>query len=167
MKNILSLITITFILCSCNESRRDDNSNIEFTGKENEVKLIVLAPGHFHASLLQKSNIPQVDDTVFVYAPDGVEVEQYLSNIDSYNNREENPTNWNEIVYKGDDFLDKFKINTEGNVVVLAGNNRDKTEYIITAIEAGKNVLSDKPLAINSEDFIILEEAYQIADLEG
>ncbi len=168
LRYCLKGIALILILMACNNTNKEaTEAKYTFTGADGEVKLIVIAPGHFHASLLQKSGLSQVDDTVFVYAPDGVEVEQYLSNIDSYNNREENPTNWNEIVYKGDDFLDKFKINTEGNVVVLAGNNRDKTEYIITAIEAGKNVLSDKPLAINSEDFIILEEAYQIADLEG
>ncbi len=51
----------------------------------------------------------------------------------------------------------------KGNVVVLAGNNKNKTEYILSAVNAGLNVLSDKPMAINREDFLLLEEAYKNA----
>ena len=161
-------IVLSLILMACNNTNNETTEGkTTFTGADGEVKLIVLAPGHFHASLLQKSDISQVNDTVFVFAPEGVEVEQYLSNINSYNNREESPTNWFEVVYKGEDFFDRFKSSTEGNVVVLAGNNRDKTEYILTAIDARKNVLSDKPLAINNEDFLLLEEAYSLANSEG
>jgi len=51
-----------------------------------------------------------------------------------------------------------------GNVVVLAGNNKNKTEYILRAVDAGLNVLSDKPMAINREDFLLLEAAYKEAE---
>ena len=98
-----------------------------FTGEEGEVKLIVFAPGHFHASLLQKERLPQVNDTVFVYAPDGPETDQYLKNIDQYNSRKENPTSWNVNLYQEDDFWDRMLSEKRGNVVVLSGKNQDKT----------------------------------------
>lgn len=121
----------------------------------------MLAPGHFHANLLQKSTISQVNDSVFIYAPiEDVGLQQYLSAIESFNQRELNPTNWQTVVYTGNDFLDRMLNDRKGNVVVIAGNNKDKTEYILSAIDAGLNVLSDKPMAINREDFLLLQEAY-------
>ncbi|MEI9806921.1 MAG: hypothetical protein WDO16_02995 [Bacteroidota bacterium] len=43
---------------------------------------------------------------------------------------------------------------------MLAGNNRKKTEYIVQSLEAGLNVLSDKPMVINSESFDMLKKAF-------
>lgn len=45
-------------------------------------------------------------------------------------------------------------------MVVIAGNNRRKTEYIKKAIDAGINVLGDKPMAINYTDFNILQQTF-------
>lgn len=162
------IIGLAFL--SCMQQNKEKGGNVStFTGKEGEVKLIVLAPGHFHAHLLQKSAMPQVNDSVYVYAssPDETGLKQYLSAIASYNSRIENPTNWQTVVYTGNDFPDKMAAEKKGNVVVLAGNNREKTEYISKAVDAGLNVLSDKPMAINSEDFLLLEEAYKNAQSKG
>lgn len=147
---------------SCN-TKKSDNQAV-FTGKDGEVKLIVLNPGHFHASLLQKTILSRVNDSIFVYAPQGVELEQYLTTVNGFNTRSENPTTWKEQVYTGADFLEKMLAEKRGNVVVLAGNNREKTNYISQAISAGFNVLSDKPMAINKEDFQLLVQAYQNAE---
>ena len=35
----------------------------------------------------------------------------------------------------------------------MAGNNQKKTEYIKAAVEAGLNVLADKPMAISAANF--------------
>ena len=43
---------------------------------ERPVVLNVVDPGHFHASLLQKSRLEGVDEKVRVYAPEGEELEQ-------------------------------------------------------------------------------------------
>ena len=51
----------------------------------------------------------------------------------------------------------------KGNVMIQAGNNGKKTEYIKKTLEAGINVLSDKPMAINSQSFKLLEECFAIA----
>jgi predicted dehydrogenase len=169
MKNFLKIFATSLMLLSCGQK----NNNVPtdralFTGKEGEIKLIVPAPGHFHASLLQKSAMPQVNDSVFVYAAtEDAGLEQYLSAIESFNNRAENPTRWKEIVYTGTDFPEKMITGKRGNVVVLAGNNKEKTEYILRAVDAGLNVLSDKPMAINHEDFHLLEKAYANAEAQN
>ncbi|MGI6047664.1 MAG: putative oxidoreductase C-terminal domain-containing protein [Petrimonas sp.] len=165
MKNCWMAIVMGLMLFSCvSKSEEKADNNMMFTGKEGEVKLIILVPGHFHTSLLQKSSMTQVNDSIYVYAlPDDTELNQYLTAIESFNNRTENPTAWQEIMYTGDDFLDKMVSDRKGNVVILAGNNKDKTEYILSAINAGLNVLLDKPMVINREDFHLLEEVYSNA----
>src|SRR5699024_11863080 len=54
-----------------------------------------------------------------------------------------------------------------GNVVVLAGNNAKKTSYIKQAVDAGLNVLSDKPMVIKPQNFPILKAAMQEAREKG
>lgn len=135
----------------------------DFNGSEGEVKLITLAPGHFHAALLQKSMLTPLNYNVHVYAPEGPELDSYLGLIKSYNNREQNPTHWNLKVYTGNDFLEKMIEDKEGNVVVLAGNNKLKTDYILKSVDAGLNVLADKPMAIDRASFEKLKEAFVLS----
>ena len=137
------------------------------TGDGGQVRLAVLDPGHFHAALVQKSSIDGVSDTVKVYAPEGPELRQYLSLIESYNSRDRSPASWYEDVYAGADYLEKAVTERKADAVVLAGNNRLKSEYILEMVKAGYNVLADKPMAIDTNDFAMLEEAYRIADSSG
>ncbi len=127
------------------------------------VKLITLDPGHFHASLVQKSMYPQVDPNVYVYAREGADLDQHLGRIKAYNTLATSPTHWKEVVYTGDDFMAKMLQEKKGNVVVLAGNNRWKTDYILQSVQAGFNVFSDKPMAINEKGFRELKEAFEKA----
>jgi len=140
---------------------------MKFTGAKGEVKIITLDPGHFHAALVQKTMYDQVDSTVHVYAPDGPDVEDHLNRINGFNTRSENPTNWEEKVYKGADFNEKMLAEKPGNVVVLSGNNKKKTEYIKQALDAGLNVLADKPMCITQQDFQLLQEAFASAKKNG
>ena len=39
------------------------------------MKLTILDPGHFHAALLQKNMVPDVEATVHVYAPEGPDLQ--------------------------------------------------------------------------------------------
>ncbi len=135
------------------------------SGKERAatVRLITLDPGHFHAALVQKSMYPVIDPVVHVYAPGGPELQAHLNLVKQYNGRAENPTHWTEQVYEGRDYLNKMIAEKKGNVVVMAGNNRLKTEYIKQAVDAGLNVLGDKPMAINMEGFRLLEKAFAAA----
>jgi predicted dehydrogenase len=131
------------------------------------IKLMVLDPGHFHASLVQKEMYPGVDSTVYVYAPVGMELNDYLARVESYNSREENPTAWDIQLYTGDDFLEKMLEEQPGNLVMLAGNNRNKTAYIAACIDAGLHVYSDKPMAIEPAAFEKLKAALDKAESEG
>jgi hypothetical protein len=54
-----------------------------------------------------------------------------------------------------------------GNVVVMAGNNKKKTEYIKKAIDAGFNVLADKPMVIDPQNFDMLKAAFESAKKQG
>ena len=161
---ILVAFSILCISCITNSNRKNSRSNLQFSGKEGEVKLIILDPGHFHASLLLKDTIRQVNDSVFVYAPHGEELRQFLRAIETYNNRKDSPTSWVLTVYDEADYLEKMISERKGNVVILAGNNKNKTDYIYRSIASKLNVLSDKPMAINREGFVLLEKTYQKAD---
>ncbi len=126
----------------------------------NEVRLLTLDPGHFHAGLVQRSMYPQVSPVVHVYAPPGPDLEEHLKRIQGFNTRADQPTHWQEIVYTGPDFLQHMLREKAGNVVVLAGNNARKTEYIYRSVAAGFNVLADKPMAITPADFKLLRKAF-------
>lgn len=127
------------------------------------VRLITLEPGHFHSALVQKSMYPDVDPTVHVYAPEGPELDAHMNLIDQYNNRTNDPTSWDISVYTGADYFEKMLEEKKGNVVVLAGNNQRKTDYIAKSIQAGLNVLADKPMAINKASFELLKKAFAVA----
>ncbi|PVD51258.1 oxidoreductase [Terrimonas sp.] len=155
---ILVALTAAFGCQSPSETKADSEKN-----DSSMVRLLTLDPGHFHAALVQKTSYPDIDTTVYVYAPEGAEVDAHLSLINQYNTRDENPTHWNEVVYKGADFAEKMLAEKKGNVVVLAGNNRLKTDYIKRSVDAGLNVLGDKPMAINTDNFTKLVEAFDAA----
>lgn len=130
------------------------------------VRLSVVDPGHFHASLVQKYSLPDVDPTVRVYAPAGPELEQYLAAIEGYNSRSEAPCNWKEVIVEGSP-LETLPEASGREAVILAGNNRNKAAYILHAVSKGYNVLSDKPMAISAADIDILEQAYALAREKG
>ena len=126
-------------------------------------RLITLDPGHFHASLVQKSMYPDVDPVVHVFAPGGEDVREHLKRIESFNSRAIQPTHWQEQVYTGPDFFQKMLAEKPGNIVVIAGNNLHKTDYILKSVQAGLNVLADKPMAIAPADFEKLQQAFTVA----
>jgi predicted dehydrogenase len=127
------------------------------------VRLITLDPGHFHAALVQKTQIKGVDDTVHIYAPAGPDLDRHLALIKGFNTRADQPTRWKTELHTGPDYLTEMLAQKPGNVVVIAGNNSKKSRYILECVKAGLNVLSDKPMAIDPEGFKLLEQAYQIA----
>lgn len=132
-----------------------------------KVNLVVLDPGHFHAALVQKTMYAQVSPLVHVYAPAGPDLDDHLQRIDGFNHRQAHPTHWEEKVYTGPDFLKVAVQEKAGNVVVLAGNNQRKTNYIKAAVEAGFNVLSDKPMCIDQAGWVTLESAFAVAKARG
>ncbi len=159
-----------FFLFACTGSTKKSS---EMNGKDNsksnhfEIRIVTLDPGHFHAALVQKSMYPEVSPVVHVYAPKGPDVKGYLKMVMGFNTRKEDPTAWEENVYQGEDYLEKMLDDKVGNLVVLSGNNAKKTEYIKKSINAGLNVLADKPMVIEPEDFPELEEAFKNAGDDG
>ena len=157
MKKILPFMALPLMI-ACNNEKKESE-----TKGTSDVTFVTLDPGHFHAALVQKTMFPGVDSNVYVYAPAGPDLDQHLKRIEGFNTRAENPTHWNEIVYTGPDFFQKMIDEKKGNVVVMAGNNQKKTEYIFKTIDAGMNVLADKPMAINKEGFELLKQAFDKA----
>ena len=139
------------------------------------IQFITLDPGHFHAALVQNRTYEGVSPEVLVYAPDGADLKSHLALIEQFNTRAENPTAWKEKVYAGDDFLKRFIADAKtrsaaenaSKVVVLAGRNNLKPDYCLAAVEAGMNVLSDKPMAITAEDYMKLCDAAATAREKG
>jgi len=156
-------------------------ANAQAKDKEANVQLITLDPGHFHAALVQKFMLPGVKPEVLVFAPEGEDVAQHLKRIEAFNARKENPTQWVEKVETGPDYLQKAVLATLGGnshpsasreaakstVVVISGNNARKTEYITAFVNAGTNVLADKPMVIKPENFAQLETDFATAKKKG
>ena len=160
---VLSVLGLCLLTASCSETK--DMKTKNDPGKK--VRLVILDPGHYHAALVQKTMYEQIDPVVEVYAPNGPDVENYLSQIQRFNERTDNPTHWQEEVYKGDDFLEKMLADKSGDIVVLSGNNHRKAEYIKASIDDGFNVFSDKPMCIDAKGFALLEQAFTTAKSKG
>ena len=158
----IGILTISLIVASCSFSKKQGKQQI-MTKYESERKNSGPPTRTFHASLLQKNPLASVNDTIRVYAPEGAEVKQYLNDINSYNQRAENPTSWKEEIYIGGDYLSRMLSDRQGDVVVLAGNNQKKTNYITGSYQSRIQCAFRQALAINKKDFDLLIQAYQLA----
>ena len=150
IKTILSLLIIT-------------SSGILALAQIAPIKLIILDPGHGHATYMQGRMYEGLDPEVHVYAPAGPDVETYLNSISRSNSRTSNPTKWKIVLYTGTDYLEKMLADKKGNTVIISGNNSKKANYIRRSVEAGLHVLADKPLAVTPDDFEKLKESFRIA----
>ncbi|HXI91098.1 MAG TPA: oxidoreductase, partial [Blastocatellia bacterium] len=128
-----------------------------------EVKIITLDPGHFHAALVQKRMYPGVAKRVDVYAPLGFDLTEHLNRIARFNLRGDDPTAWELEVHTGPDFFERMLRERPGNAVIISGRNQGKIERIKACVETGLNVLADKPWVINSRDLSTLEAALNTA----
>ena len=155
--NRFLMLLLCGLMVNGNYTMADDNT------KTASFRLIALDPGHFHAALVQKFMYPDVDPLVYVYAPGNDDLSEHLKRIDRFNARADQPTRWREKVYTGSDFLEKMLAEKAGNVVVISGNNTRKTEYILRSIQAGLNVLADKPMVITPQGFPRLQQAFAVA----
>ena len=132
-----------------------------------EFRLITLDPGHFHASLIQKEMYPEVARRVAVYAPLGPDLADHVKRVARFNLRPQNPTSWELDIHAAPDFLERMLAERPGNIVVLSGRNRGKIRYILAALDAGLNVLADKPWIIHPADLPALEAALATANRKG
>ncbi len=158
--SVMALLCLS-LLAGCDRTRmnaKDAPPTVQFT---------VLDPGHFHAALVQKTMYPQVLPHVHVYAPEGPDVEDYLARINGFNTRASIPTAWRTRTHLGPDYLQRFLSDKPGNVLVVSGNNAKKTDYILAAVNAGLNVLADKPMVIQPAKFPTLVKAFTQAQAQG
>ncbi len=132
-----------------------------------DVRFMTLDPGHFHAALVQKEMYPGVSPQVDVYAPLGPDLLGHLARVSAYNLRPASPTAWRLDVHTGPDSLARMLREKPGNVVVLSGRNAGKIERVGAAVEAGLNVLVDKPWILASADLPKVASALEAADRKG
>lgn len=132
-----------------------------------QARLVVLDPGHFHATLVQKDMYPWLSKRVSVYGPLGPELVDYLNRIAAFNTRKDNPTSWELDVHTGSDSLERMLRERPGTMVILTGRNRPKMDRIEACLKAGLHVLADKPWIIRSADLPRMEAAMNGASKRG
>jgi len=132
-----------------------------------EVRLITLDPAHFHAALVQKEMLAGVARRSAIFAPLGPDLLQHLKRIEGFNARPVNPAAWELDVYCTAQPVERMRAERPGNVVVIAGRNRGKIQKIAASLDAGLNVLADKPWIIDRGDFPALEAALETAAGKG
>jgi len=126
--------------------------------KAEKHTLIVLNPGHFHAALTLRKSHPRLNDDVYVYTEDGPDVESFLSLVQSFNQRAEDPTHWKLHVYRGADYVDRLLAERPGDLVIIAGRNDMKMMSIHRLHAGGFLVLGDKPWLIAAGEIGMLRE---------
>lgn len=134
---------------------------------DHPVRIMTVDPGHFHAGLVHGEAYEGVDPVVHVYAPAGPELDRHVAMVEGFNARAADPTSWELVLHTGADFLERMVEERPGNVMVVAGNNARKIDYVRRAVEAGVHVLADKPMIIRPEDFDALRLALEAADRTG
>jgi hypothetical protein len=128
-----------------------------------DTRLVVVDPGHFHATLVQREMYPGVSPLVRVLAPLGPDLIDYLSRIARYNRQPYAATDWRLDVQTGPDFLHRMRDEPPGGIAIFSGRNRGKIERIVAALEAGLHVLADKPMIIEPADLPRLNAALVLA----
>jgi len=128
------------------------------------MRLVIVDPGHFHASLLLREMYPCLDPRVAVFAPLGAEVLDYLQRVWMFNSRAENPTRWEMDAHLSFDPMGEMRRRKPGDVAVFTGRNRGKIGRILEALRAGLHVLADKPWIITPDDMGNLEVALDLAE---
>ena len=113
--------------------------------------LLIFNPGHFHAALVLRERHPSLADEIYVYSEPGPDLDRFLEIVESFNNRQINPTHWRINVHRGKDSLEKLIEDKKGDIVVLAGRNNTKMENIDTLNRAGFAILADKPWVTTEE----------------
>ena len=114
VEKLLMLFITSAIMVSCSTNNNNtDTGSVAEKQDNGKIKLITVNPGHFHAALVQKSMYDNVDSVVYVFAPKGEDVQEYLKRVQSYNDRPESPTLWREEVYTGEDYFQKINSNSK------------------------------------------------------
>ncbi len=103
----------------------------------------------------------------YIYAALGPDLYEHLKRIEGFNTRAEHPTDWELDIHTTNDPLRRMTIERPGNVVVIAGHSGNKMDRIRASLDAGLNVLADKPWIIHASQIPALEAALALADRSG
>jgi len=114
-------------------------------GRGSVHTLAFLDPGHFHAALTLAERHPRVTDELFVYAPPGEELDDFLALVEAFNRRSERPTAWRPVVRAGGRSLERLAADRPGDIAIIAGRNDTKMSAIRRLHDAGSHILADKP----------------------
>ena len=117
----------------------------------------VYDPGHFHAALLLNQSNARVNRTIHVFAPPGRDVEKFIALIESFNSRDEDPTDWHLEHHIGPDALEALVAERPGGIVILAGRNGPRLALMHRLHDEGFHVLADKPWLTDSANLPHLE----------
>ena len=82
--------------------------------------LMILNPGHFHAALVLRERHPALSRDVYVYAPEGPELTQFLKIAGSFNQRAERPTDWVFHLRTGSDGVERALDEGKADAVLAA-----------------------------------------------
>jgi predicted dehydrogenase len=129
------------------------------------IRLMTLAPGHFHAALVQKHMTAGIAPRCYVYGPLDGDTAAHLDRLAAFNTRPDDPTEWEVDLRTGANWLDRFTREQPGNVVMLSGRNRPKIDLMRLAVRNSLHVIADKPWVVELADFPKLEELFREADL--
>jgi len=108
-------------------------------------------PGHFHAALTLCTPNPRLAPDIHVYATPGPERDAFLTLVEQFNTRADDPTHWRLHVHDGARLLQRLVEEQQGDFVVLAGRNDTKLATIAYLTQAGLPVLADKPWLTDSQ----------------
>ena len=97
MKKVLIISLITIQLTFCTSTQKDPS-----------ISFMVADPGHFHAALVLKSMYAGVNPKVFVYAPEGPDLDDFNGRVDGYQKRAVKPTGWQISEFHGSGYFDKM-----------------------------------------------------------
>jgi len=122
------------------------------------IRLMTLAPGHFHAALVHKEMHPSIYPKVYVYGPLDADLIAHMERVNGLNGPLKKNLSWRLDVRAGDDWLQRFIRECPGNVAVISGQNQHKIDLMHHAIANSVHILADKPWIIEADDMTKLED---------
>lgn len=157
-------LVLTVLATECDKGIKEEKT-VHDKGETDLHRFMVLDPGHFHAALaFKRSGYDGVSPFVFIYAPVGEDVVDHMERVVTYNTRKDRPSKWRYEMYLAPDFLEAMLREKYGDIVLISGANNEKIDRILASVNAGINVLADKPWLIEHEKFPLLESALTRAD---
>lgn len=169
LSDLMVVVGLAFgmLFTGCGREKADERP-VPLHQKTDRHAFMVLDPGHFHASLVfKRTGYEGVSPLSSIYAPVGEDVTDHLARVVPFNNRPENPAGWQYRMYLGPDFMDVMLREKPGDIAIISGRNNEKIDRILACVDAGVNVLGDKPWLIDPGKFHLLESVLNRAEEQG